>query len=157
MLSVLLCLAISPAYASALVQKQIVGKVTDDQGQPLPGVSINIKGSTQGTSTDESGTYSISASPSSVLVFKFLGYSSIERTVGNASEVNVQMQQDVQSLEQIVVTGYATQRKKDLTGAVSVVDDGLKAVTRPAACEVAPAVRPAFSSRRTSPQPCSAR
>lgn len=122
MLSVLLCLAISPAYASALVQKQIVGKVTDDQGQPLPGVSINIKGSTQGTSTDGSGTYSISASPSSVLVFKFLGYSSIERTVGNASEVNVQMQQDVQSLEQIVVTGYATQRKKDLTGAVSVVD-----------------------------------
>lgn len=122
MLSVLLCLAASPAFASALIQKQIVGKITDEQGQPLPGVSINIKGSSQGTSSNETGAYSINASPSDVLVFKFLGYSAVERTVGNASEVNIQMQQDVQSLEQIVVTGYATQRKKDLTGAVSVVD-----------------------------------
>jgi TonB-linked SusC/RagA family outer membrane protein len=121
-LSVLLFLAVSPAFASAGAQKQIVGKITNEEGQPLPGVSVNIKGSTQGTSTNESGAYSISASPSDVLVFKFLGYSTVERSVGAASEVNVQMAPDVQSLEQIVVTGYATQRKKDLTGAVSVVD-----------------------------------
>src|SRR5690554_2507416 len=122
MLSVLLSLAVSPAFASSLIQKQIVGKITDEQGQPLPGVSINIKGSTQGTSSNETGTYSINASPSDILVFKSLGYATVERSVGNESEVNVQLKTDVQSLEQIVVTGYATQRKKDLTGAVSVVD-----------------------------------
>ena len=104
-------------------QVRITGRVTssDDQS-PIPGASIKIKNSAQGTMTDGNGAFAISASPSDVLVISFVGYQSSEVTVGSRTTVNVALKQEDNNLNEIVVTGYTSQRKKDLTGAVSVVD-----------------------------------
>jgi TonB-linked SusC/RagA family outer membrane protein len=104
-------------------QVRITGRVTssDDQS-PIPGASIKIKNSAQGTMTDGNGAFAISASPSDVLVISFVGYQSSEVTVGSRTTVNIALKQEDNNLNEIVVTGYTSQRKKDLTGAVSVVD-----------------------------------
>src|SRR5690606_35554372 len=77
---------------------------------------------TSGTTTDSEGNYSISASSRDILVFSFIGYKAQEIAVGNQSVINVGMVPDVQALEEIVVVGYGSQRKSDLTGAVSLAD-----------------------------------
>ncbi|WP_188627099.1 SusC/RagA family TonB-linked outer membrane protein [Pedobacter quisquiliarum] len=104
-------------------QVRITGRVTssDDQS-PIPGASIKIKNSAQGTMTDGNGAFAISASPSDVLVISFVGYQSTEVTVGSRTTVNIALKQEDNNLNEIVVTGYTSQRKKDLTGAVAVVD-----------------------------------
>lgn len=104
-------------------QVRITGRVTssDDQS-PIPGASIKIKNSAQGTLTDGNGQFAIAASPSDVLVISFVGYQSTEVSVGSRTTVNVALKQEDNNLNEIVVTGYTAQRKKDLTGAVSVVD-----------------------------------
>jgi TonB-linked SusC/RagA family outer membrane protein len=104
-------------------QVRITGRVTssDDQS-PIPGASIKIKNSAQGTMTDGNGAFAITASPSDVLVISFVGYQPREVTVGNRTSVNVSLEQENNNLNEIVVTGYTSQRKKDLTGAVAVVD-----------------------------------
>lgn len=104
-------------------QVRITGRVTssDDQS-PIPGASIKIKNSAQGTMTDGNGAFAIQASPSDVLVISFVGYQSTEVTVGSRTTVNVTLRQEDNNLNEIVVTGYTAQRKKDLTGSVAVVD-----------------------------------
>lgn len=104
-------------------QVRITGRVTssDDQS-PIPGASIKIKNSAQGTLTDGNGAFAINASPTDVLVVSFVGYQSSEITVGSRTTINVTLQQEDNNLNEIVVTGYTSQRKKDLTGAVTVVD-----------------------------------
>lgn len=104
-------------------QVRITGRVTssDDQS-PIPGASIKIKNSAQGTMTDGNGAFAITASPSDVLVISYVGYQSTEVTVGSRTTVNVALKQEDNNLNEIVVTGYTSQRKKDLTGAVAVVD-----------------------------------
>lgn len=94
-------------------QKTITGKVTDDEGLPLPGASISVKGSSGGTSTRTDGTYSIMASAGQVLQFKFIGTKTVERTVGASNVINVQLRSDATSLNEVVVTALgqtATQR-----------------------------------------------
>ena len=123
----------------ALAQDRTVsGKVTDaETGDNLPGVNIIIKGTTVGTSTDASGNYSLSVSgDNAVLVFSFIGYLTAEAPIGNQSVINQTLQSDIKSLEEVVVVGYGTQRKADLTGAVgglraSDVDIASKPVTSP--------------------------
>ena len=105
-------------------QQKISGKVTDENAAPLNGVSIVVKGSTTGTVSDENGDFSITVpSSSSVLVVTYGGYLSRELAVGNNSTFNVQLLPDVQrrDLNEVVVVGYGTQRKVDLTGAVASV------------------------------------
>ncbi|MBV8255305.1 MAG: TonB-dependent receptor [Chitinophaga sp.] len=102
-------------------QTKITGKVTDKaSGNPLPGVTIVIKGTNRGTATDPNGTFSIQAKPGDVLVASFVGFDPKEATVGNGP-VSITLSEKVGSLEEVVVTGYASQKKKDLTGAISVV------------------------------------
>lgn len=104
-------------------QKAISGKVTSaDDGNALPGVSIRIKGTTIGVVTDINGTYSIQAAKGQVLVFSFVGSLTQERTIGNESVVNVKLGADTKSLNEVVVVGYGTQKRANLTGAVSTVD-----------------------------------
>ena len=103
-------------------QSVISGKVSDDNGDPIPGVNVLIKGSTSGTVTDAFGNYSINAASDDILVFSFVGYISQEVVVGSQTTLDVTMAADVQQLQEVVVTGYATQDKKDLTGSVGVVD-----------------------------------
>ncbi len=109
---------------SAMAQAQKItlsGVVKDATGAGMPGVSILIKGSSLGTSTDASGNFNLQASANDVLVFSFIGYVTQEVAVGNQTTINVTMQDDVKTLEEYVVVGYGTQKKSDLTGAVSIV------------------------------------
>ncbi|GAA4322666.1 TonB-dependent receptor [Mucilaginibacter gynuensis] len=100
--------------------KRITGKVSDDGG-PTPSASVLIKGTNTGVTTDASGSYSINASPDDVLVFSFVGYAAQEITVGNKTTINVKLASDSKSLQELVVIGYGTAKRKDLTGAISSV------------------------------------
>ncbi len=102
--------------------KTIRGTVTDENGEGLPGVSVVIKGSMRGSITDVTGKYELAVpGPESVLIFSFVGYISEEVTVGNRASVDISMKVDQKSLEEVVVVGYGTQRKTDVTGALSVI------------------------------------
>ncbi|HEY0653269.1 MAG TPA: TonB-dependent receptor [Chryseosolibacter sp.] len=114
----------SVAFASVdLPQgRTVTGKVTDDMNNALPGVSILEKGTTNGTVTDADGNYSIAvASRESVLLFSFVGTKTQQIVVGDQSSVSVQLVSDVSTLGEVVVIGYGTQEKKDITGAVASV------------------------------------
>ncbi|MCF2497776.1 TonB-dependent receptor [Dyadobacter sp. CY357] len=106
-----------------LADRSIKGKVADDKGLGLPGVSVILKGSSTGTVTDSEGSYSLNIPETgeNVLVFSFVGYVPKEVTVGNQSAVNVELLVDTKALEEVVVVGYGTQRKRDITSAVSVI------------------------------------
>jgi TonB-linked SusC/RagA family outer membrane protein len=97
--------------------------VNDESGQGLPGVNVLLKGSTTGTTTDTEGGYSLSVPDgNSVLVFSFIGYLTTEVPVGNRTTVNVQLATDTKALSEVVVVGYGTQQKKDVTGAIASLD-----------------------------------
>src|SRR5688572_350127 len=117
---VLLLMTVATAlYAQDRV---VSGKVSDETGNGMPGVNVLVKGTSNGTATDGDGNYRISVSnDAAILVFSFVGYASQEATVGTRSTVDVQLAPDVTTLTELVVTGYAVQEKKDVTGSVSVV------------------------------------
>ena len=109
--------------ARAAADKKITGKVVDSKdSSPLPGVNVLIKGTGVGTSTDANGNYEINVpNESSVLVFSFVGFTSQEITVGNQSAIDVNLATDAKALTEVVVIGYGTVRKSDLTGAVATI------------------------------------
>ena len=100
----------------------ITGKVTDQAGEPMPGVSVMIKGTTTGVATDIDGMYALKASKGATLEFSYIGYQSIKATVGSNPVINVEMQEDIQSLDEVVVVAYGTQKKSSITGAISQVN-----------------------------------
>jgi TonB-dependent starch-binding outer membrane protein SusC len=101
----------------------VSGKVTDENGSPMAGVSISLKNTNRGTSSSADGTYSLTVpDASSVLVFRFVGYVSQETTVGSRSIINVSLAPDNQALTEVVVVGYGTQKKTNLTESVGIVD-----------------------------------
>lgn len=106
-----------------IIQNNIItGTVVSSiDNSPVPGVNVFIKDTNVGTITDVDGAYSIEAPQGSTLVFSFVGFSTVEITVGAQSVIDVQMTEDVQQLEDIVVIGYGVQRKSDLTGSVTSV------------------------------------
>ena len=109
---------------STVVQAQdrsVSGTVTDENGGSMPGVNVIVSGTSTGTVTDISGKYSISVGSGSRLLFSFIGYTSQEVEVGSNSVIDISMKVDVTELSEIVVTGYASQEKKDLTGSVATV------------------------------------
>jgi TonB-linked SusC/RagA family outer membrane protein len=108
--------------------KSITGTVLE-AGQPLPGVTVRVKGTTRGTTTLANGKYSIQAASNETLVFAFLGMVTQETVIGDRSTVNVTLQVSSASLGEVVVIGYGTVKKPDLTGSVGVVpmDDMMKA------------------------------
>lgn len=95
-------------------QKEIRGLVTDSNGIPLPGVSIIVVGSSRGTSTDFDGNYSIKAEEGDVLQFSFIGMKIAKVTVSSLNSINIVMQDDAQGLEEVVVTAFGIQRKKNI-------------------------------------------
>ena len=107
-----------------LAQGQITGAVTSaDDGMPLPGASVVVKGTTTGTTTDFDGNYILDdVASDATLIFSYIGFLRAEVPVNGQSTINLVMQADAQQLEEVVLTGYATERKIDLTGAVTVVD-----------------------------------
>ena len=106
----------------------VTGTVSDETG-PLPGANVLVKGTTNGTQTDFDGNYSINAPGDATLVISYIGYRTVEVPINNQSTINVILEEDANRLDEIVVTGYGSQAKKDLTGAVTVVNtDELKSV-----------------------------
>ena len=98
--------------------------VKDNEGEPLPGVSVAVKAgeSISGVVTDINGKYQLKASPNATIEFSFIGFKSIQQQVGNRKVINVTLEIDNQMLEEVVVVGYGTQKKVNLTGSVSVID-----------------------------------
>ncbi|WP_439559644.1 SusC/RagA family TonB-linked outer membrane protein [Dyadobacter sp.] len=100
----------------------ITGKVTDEKGAGLPGVNVIEKGTSNGTTTNPDGDYTITvAGASSVLTFSFIGYVSQEATVDNRTAISIQLAPEDKSLDEVVVVGYGTQKKVNVTGAVSAI------------------------------------
>ena len=111
--------------AQAFAQSSVSGKVTDQSGEPLVGVNVLVKGTTIGTMTDLDGNYSLSnLKQGAVLVFSSIGYASEEVTVGSQRTINVQLKDDSAFLDEVVVVGYGTARKKDVSGAIATVNYG---------------------------------
>ena len=105
-----------------LQQNKVTGVVTGKDGTPMPGVNVVVTGTTTGALTDADGKYSIEVSKGSKsLTFTYIGMAPQEITIGNLTQINVTMTESVVGLEEVVVVGYGTQKKVDLTGAVSVV------------------------------------
>jgi len=110
-------------YTSGYAQDKVIkGKITDASGLPLPGANVLIKGTQKGTDSDFDGKYSLSVPSGSVLVFSFVGSKTQEITVGQSSEINVVLKEENNALEEVVVVGYGTKKKKDLTGSIVSVD-----------------------------------
>ncbi|MGB3588171.1 MAG: TonB-dependent receptor [Tunicatimonas sp.] len=104
-------------------QLSVSGQVTDpNNSEGLPGVNVLEKGTTNGTVTDIDGNYSISVADDASLIFSSIGYTTQEVSVNGRSNIDISLLEDVQSLEEIVVVGYGTQEKKDITGSIATVD-----------------------------------
>ena len=109
---ILFCVTMSNAQS-------VSGTVTAD-GQPLPGATVLLKGTTKATSTDLDGKFTVAAAAQNILVFSYIGYATKEVSVGSKKQINVVLESD-NKLDEVVVIGYGTQRKSDLTGSVSSV------------------------------------
>lgn len=147
---------INTSVSIAQDDKLVTGQVTSqDEPEGLPGVSVAIKGTTTGTITDSQGRYSIRVySAESVLVFSSVGYNSQEIAVGNQNTIDVQLLPDVVSLDEVVVVGYGTQRRSDVTGAISTV--GATEIENRAVTNVAQALQgmvPGLNIINTTGQP----
>ena len=116
---VLLCFSLG-TFAQSITIK---GKITSIEGDPLPGAFILQKGTKNGTSTDFDGNYELKLLPnqSKILIFSYLGYKNTEKTVGGLKVINVKLVEESQSLEEIVVIGYGSKKRKDVTGAIGSI------------------------------------
>ena len=119
---ILLKPALTVTAPDAAADPTVTGRVVDEKGAGLPGVNVVIKGGTNGTQTDLDGKFSLSVPTGSTLVFSFVGYTPQEVAVGEQTTLNIALVPDAKALGEVVVVGYGTQRRQDLTGAVARVD-----------------------------------
>lgn len=112
----------SPSNIPIPVQREIYGRVTDSQGQPIEGVTVNLKNTLQATTTDAEGRYRITPSPDAeILVFTAIGYKPTEAVIGTAPAIDVTLMDQVSDIDEVVVVGYGTQAKSNVTGAISTL------------------------------------
>ncbi|WP_157274134.1 SusC/RagA family TonB-linked outer membrane protein [Pedobacter sp. BAL39] len=102
-------------------QQTVSGVITDETNQPMPGVSVKVKGTTRAVITNAKGAYSIQAATNEVLVINYIGYEPVEETVGSRSTINISLVTSNQGLNEVVVVGYGTQQKREVTNAVSQI------------------------------------
>ena len=114
---ILLVMCASVSWA----QNKLTGRVTDS-GTPLPGVSVLVKGTNSGATSDGDGRYSVNIPANATIVVSYIGYLTQEITVGNRTVIDVSLLADTKTLNEVVVTGYGVQSKKDITGAVASID-----------------------------------
>lgn len=113
-------------FSTALAQAQqvtITGVVKDSKGESMTGVSIAVKGTNTGTTTDQNGQFNLVAAPEDKLVFSFIGYKIQEVTVGNQTSISLTLEEDIETLNEIVVIGYGTAKKSDISSAISSVSE----------------------------------
>ncbi len=114
---------LTTAYFPAQAQDSVSGRVTDNNNEGLPGVNVLVKGTTAGTVTDIDGKYTISVpGTDAILIFSSIGYTAREVPLNGRSTVDIVLEEDIQSLDEVVVVGYGTQEKVNLTGAVGMTD-----------------------------------
>ncbi len=101
--------------------KQVAGKVKDGSGSGMPGVTVTVKGTQRGTTTDVDGNYKVAVPNNATLVYSYVGFLGKEVAVGNQSVVDVTLAEDTKTLNEVVVVGYGTQQKRDITGSVSAL------------------------------------
>lgn len=101
--------------------RKVTGIITDERGEPIIGANVVVKGTSNGTVTDLNGQYSIEANGKSILLISYIGYLSEEVAVGNNKTLNIQLKEDAQKLDEVVVIGYGTQKRSNLSGAISKV------------------------------------
>ncbi len=123
-LSWLLILAAFVSSSSLFAQSRVSGTVIDETGSGMPGVNILVKNTTNGTTTDANGAYSlnVSSDDNAILVFSFIGYNTQEIALGGRTTLDVSLEPNIESLEEIVVVGYGVQKKSDVTGSLVSVD-----------------------------------
>ncbi|WP_428667422.1 TonB-dependent receptor [Runella sp.] len=113
---------LTPPNVFALVDRQVSGKVSDENGAGLPGVSVILKGTSKGAITDVDGKYTLSVPDGAVsLIYSFVGYEAQEVALGNQTTFNITLKVDVKSLSEVVVVGYGTQNRKDVTGSIASI------------------------------------
>ncbi len=116
-LTLFLALVVQISFAQ---EKTVSGIVSDESG-PLPGVSVIIKGTTKGAETDFDGKYSIKVKQGDVLVFRYLGYKTVEKTIGQSNTINVKLEEGGTQLEEVVIVGYGTKAKRATTGSITTI------------------------------------
>lgn len=110
-------------FAIHAQNKEITGKVTDESGMPLPGASVLEKGTTNGDQSDFDGNFSLNLrSSNAILIVSYIGYTTKEVVVGTQTKLMISLSENTQSLDEIVVVGYGSQKKSDITGAISSAD-----------------------------------
>jgi outer membrane receptor protein involved in Fe transport len=119
---ILFVLLLMGGMQAVLAQKTITGKVVQDDGSGIPGVTVVVSGTSVGTTTDISGNYSLKVpADAKALKFSYIGMKTIEIEIGPKKVIDVPLEADVTSLDEVVVVGYGTQKKRDLTGAIASV------------------------------------
>ena len=116
-----ICLISLVLFCTSFAFAQVKGKVTSQNGEALVGVSVSIKGVNRGTQTDAEGSYKLDVPSNSILVFSFVGYVAKDVTYTGQKEINVSLIIDEKLLNEIVVVGYGSQSKKEVTGAVQTI------------------------------------
>jgi TonB-linked SusC/RagA family outer membrane protein len=142
--TLMLCFAVFVGQVIAQNSRTITGKVTDDKGAPIPNASVLVKGSTIGTTTANDGTFSLKVPETAkTFVISSVNFASKEVSISKSGSVSVSLESSTSSLEEVVVVGYGTQKKKDVTGAISKVDPG------PIATLVSPSIDKQLGGRAT--------
>lgn len=114
--------SVSSEFVLSAQDRKISGKVTDSHGEPIIGANIVEKGTTNGVITDVDGVFSLTVSKNALLTISYIGYVSVEISIKDQNAINVVLKEDMKTLDEVIVVGYGTQRKSDITSAVSVVD-----------------------------------
>lgn len=126
MLRTTLCMVAVLCAFQAQAQHKVTGKIIDNAGNPIPGATVMVQGTSTGVTADGTGMYSITApKPTSVLVFSFMGYETKEETVGDRKVINVTLPESAINIESVVSIGYGVKKKTDLTGSVGSIDSEL--------------------------------
>ena len=120
-LAFMLCLLMLPAFVFAQSANKIQGTVLDEKGEAMPGVSVMIKGTTYGATSDVSGKFTITANKGTTLVFSFVSYAKKEVVIGDQTNLTVKLTPETSKLDEVVVVGYGTQKKVSLTSAVTSI------------------------------------
>src|SRR5690554_3653553 len=110
---------------------RVSGTVVDQEGRPMPGVTVSVQGTSIGTATDLDGAYLLTVPEGSVLVYSFIGFETQRIRLGAQSIINITLLEDMASLDEVVVVGYGTMQKRHLTGAVGSVKMGEVLASRP--------------------------
>ncbi len=106
----------------SMQEKLVRGVIRDEDNNPMPGVSVTVKGTYRGVATDTEGRYEISVTSQDVLVFSFLGYNTVEELVGARTSIDIMMEPGIENLEEVIVTGYQTVSRERAAGAVSILN-----------------------------------